>query len=34
MNDTAPASAGAPGPSDLFEIYFSPSEVYDRRRGG
>jgi hypothetical protein len=34
MNDTAPASAGGPGPVDLVEIYFSPSEVYDRRRGG
>jgi hypothetical protein len=34
MNDTAPASTGSPGPGDLFEIYFSPSEVYDRRRGG
>ena len=35
MNDTAPAATpAAPGPGDLFEIYFSPSEVYDRRRGG
>ena len=34
MNDTAPASAASPGPADLFEIYVSPSEVYDRRRGG
>ncbi len=30
MNDT-PAG---PGASDLFEIYFSPSEVYERRRQG
>lgn len=32
MNETA--AGPGPGPSDLFEIFFSPSEVYDRRRGG
>jgi len=30
MNDTP----SGPGASDLFEIYFSPSEVYERRREG
>ena len=32
MNDT-PTGPG-PGAADLFEIYFAPSDVYDRRRGG
>ena len=32
MNDT-PTGPG-PGAADLVEIYFAPSDVYDRRRGG
>ena len=31
---TTPASPDRPGPADMIEIYYAPSEVFERRRDG